>query len=380
MPEKINILQLLDAFTIGGAQRLVLDLIRGIDDNQFNIAVGSLKRGGILHSEYNKLKKPLFILDTKHLYDVSVIYKIIKYVRENKIDIIHTHLTDADIVGRLAGYLCGVSVISTLHTIPYGYAQQNAHRRFMQKLTARTMASKLVVVSPSIQKLYIQDWKLPAERIITIANSVSMEPYIQVRKLEAVEKRNIVITTVGRLSKPKGYSILLKAAGIVLSRRSDVQFLIVGDGPLKEQLQIQAQATGITRQLVFAGARTDIPEVLSQSDIFVLPSLWEGLPLTAIEAMAAGRAVILTRVGGNSDLINSGTEGLLVAPGDADALAQALLYLIENPDKRVSMGRAAQARALKDFSMDQFILKHEHMYKREYEECMRGNKRYSGSH
>jgi glycosyltransferase involved in cell wall biosynthesis len=151
-----------------------------------------------------------------------------------------------------------------------------------------------------------------------------------------------------------------------VSHHSDVEFLIVGDGPLKKELQSYVQQIGITKYVTFAGIQKDIPRILARTDIFVLPSFWEGLPLTVMEAMSAGRPVVLTNVGGNRDLIHSGEEGFLVEAGNIDELVKNIIYLIDHTDQRLSMGRAARIRSLEQFTMDRYITQHEYLYKEIY--------------
>lgn len=357
---RTRVLQLLDSAGVGGAQRLIPGLIDGLDTARFESHLGFLGDGE-LRPQFERLGVPLYIVGARRFYAPWVVPAVARYVREHRIDLIHTHLTDADIVGRIAGALTGVPVVSTLHNIPLDYNRQKAHRRALQRLTARTLAARLVMVSPSIGAEYVRQWGLPASKIVAINNAVPMAPYLAVPE-GVPEGLPPTVTTVARLSEQKGQSLLLQAARTVLQARPDVRFRIVGDGPLHDALRRQAAELGVEGAVSFDGVRHDVPEILTQSEVFVLSSLWEGLPVTAVEAMSAARACVLTDVGGCRDLVTSGVEGLLVPPGDPGALAAGLLDMLGSVERRRTFGRRAREKARRDFSMEQYLRGHESLY------------------
>ncbi|HUM68198.1 MAG TPA: glycosyltransferase, partial [Chloroflexota bacterium] len=171
-----------------------------------------------------------------------------------------------------------------------------------------------------------------------------------------------VITNVARLNPQKAQHLLLEAAPSVLQRFPQATFLLVGKGHLENNLRQQAQALGISQHGVFTGVRHDIPDILAQTDIFVLPSRWEGLPLSAIEAMAAARAVLVTDVGGNSELVESGRSGIVIPPADVGALTDSLLSLLADEAMRMTLGAAARQRVQLIFSTERFIQQYEAVY------------------
>jgi glycosyltransferase involved in cell wall biosynthesis len=366
MSQRIKLLHLCASLTVGGAERLMLGLAERSDPRRFEAHVCSLSvvRGNALRPEFERLGLPLSVLGFRKFYDLRAVRAVAQYVRQHQIDIIHTHLITADVVGRVAGRLVGRPVVSTLQNEPQDFNRERLDRRWLEWITARYLTTRLVTVSPRVRDMFVREWRIPERRISTICNAVAMEPYLALP--EGVTARDAgagpVITTVGRLSPQKAQHLLLEAAVSVLRQRPEVRFMIVGQGRLEQPLKAQAQALGIADVVTFVGLRRDIPAVLAQTDIFVLSSLWEGLPLTAIEAMAAARPIVLTDVGGNRDLVESGTHGLIVPPGNVPALAEALLTLLNDPARRTAMGQAARARVRHDFSIDTITRQYEALY------------------
>lgn len=366
MRQPLRILQLVSTLTIGGAEQIVLNLAERVNPRQFETFVCSLSRKGehSLQPAFERLGIPLLSLKAKHFYSLKTLGTVERYVREQKIDLIHTHLTDADIVGRLIGRRRQLPVLSTMHNIPHNYARQRWDRYWLERFTARYWATHLVAVSAKIRELYIADWQIPPSRISAINNSVQMEPFLAVAEGVPTEREfpGPVITNVARFNPQKAQHILLAAAALVIAKIPTAHLVMVGKGHLEQPLRQQAQDLGIATNVIFTGVRHDIPQVLAQTDVFALSSLWEGLPLSVIEAMAAARPVVVTDVGGNSELVEMGLSGLVVPPDSAQALAEALLTLLQNEGQRLALGRAARQRVQQLFSPKPFIQQYEQLY------------------
>lgn len=353
-------LQIVETLWLGGAQRLLPGLLTGLDPQRFEGHIVAL-HDGPLRQEFEAARLPLTVLGVRRFYEPRVVSSITRLVRTRQIDVIHTHLTGADIVGRIVGAATGVPVVSTMHNVPHDYDQQKWHRRLLQRLTARTLAARLVMVAPGIGAEYVRRWGIPAARIVTINNSVPMEPYLAIAEGVA-DHVPPTVTTIGRLSEQKACHVLLAAARLALDKRPETRFRIVGEGRLDAVLRQQAQDLGIARAVSFDGLRHDIPAILAETHIFALSSLWEGLPVTAVEAMAAARPVVLTDVGGCRDLVTPGVEGWLVPPGDVAALAAALLEALDDPDRRRVAGRRGREKVRRAFGLKQYVHGHEQLY------------------
>lgn len=362
MLKPTTILHLCDTLSVGGAERLILGLAGGLDGRRFAVRVCSLgsRRGNLVQPQIEKLGVPVDVIGARRFYDPAAVAAVARLVRAHGVGLIHTHLTYADVVGRIVGRLAGVPVVSTLHNEPLDYARQRADRRLLQRLTARHAAAMLVAVSPRLRELYLVEWGLSPERIIAIMNAVPLEAF------EAVPPRptggELVITTIGRLSPQKNQRLLLEAVRPLLERYPRALLRIVGQGRLEGELRARAVALGIGGRVEFAGVRHDIPAVLAATDIFVLSSRWEGVPITAAEAMAAGRAVVLPDVGGCRDLVTNGADGLLTPRGDAGTLTRALLTLADDDALRRRLGAAARERARFELGMERFVARHEVLY------------------
>lgn len=362
----IRILQLVSSLTIGGAEQIVLSLAERADPRRFQTHVCSLSVIGqnSLQPEFERLHIPLLALNARRFYDPAVLRAVYQYARQQQIDLIHTHLTDADVVGRLVGRALDIPVLSTMHNMPHNYARQRRDRYWLERFTARHLATHLVGVSPRIREMYVAQWGIPPGHISAIYNSVRMEPFLAV-PAGVPDVRwypGPVITNVARFNPQKAQHLLLEAAPTVLQRCPQATFLLVGKGHLENELRQQAQALGISQHVVFTGVRHDIPDILAQTDVFVLPSRWEGLPLSAIEAMAAARAVLVTDVGGNSELVESGRSGLVIPTDDVGALTDGLLALLADEAARLALGAAARQHVQLLFSTQQFIEQYETLY------------------
>jgi glycosyltransferase involved in cell wall biosynthesis len=227
--------------------------------------------------------------------------------------------------------------------------------------TAR-FADRVIAVSEDVRSFHAAHTGIPEEKLVTIENGVDIGRFAglqsagsAVRKELGFDHAALVIGVVGRLTPPKDHSTFLKAAALILQKAPQTRFLIVGDGPLRKDLELQAQRLGLGKPLVFAGLRTDIPAVLAALDVLVFSSLWEGLPVALLEGMAAARPVVATAVGGIPEVVAPDKSAFLVPPGDAVALSQACLRLASDPATRRSMGQAGLERVAALYGIDAMI-------------------------
>lgn len=357
MNNRLKIVHLTASLNIGGAERIILSMAEKMDRARFEThvcALGEFDENSFL-PEFQKLGSALQVIPVRHFYSPSTLWDTIRYLRHHKFDVIHTHLTDADIIGRIAGWLTNTPVVSTMHSTPSNYNKQQIDRRWLLRATNRLVPSYLVGVSEEVRNLFIKEWRIPPERISAIPNATPLDNFLAIPVGTDSETANtLTVTNVGSLRWQKGQHFLLEAAQIILKQRPNTRFVIAGGGPLEQELKMQAQALGITDQVIFAGLVRDIPALLEKADIFVLSSVREGLPISAIEAMAAARPSVLTDVGGNKELFESGVGGFIVPSRDVPALADALLLLLNDESLRLTMGRNARQKAQEKFSFDVF--------------------------
>ena len=366
MSDTIQVLQLLPAFAMGGAEMSVLHLAAALNPQHIRPHVCVMFDRGerALLPQFEKIGVPIHCLHCPRLYSPTSFARIANYVRQNNIDVIHTQLTPANILGRLTGKALGVPVISTLQNVPQSLSATRPDRLWLDRLTAVYMTDELVAVADHVRREYLHEWKLPSQRIKVIYNTVPLDKFkhIPEKPIRSEWSGSPVIMNIARLVPNKAQDMLIEAARIVLAKHPNAQFVLVGEGNERERLLHLIRSYGIEKQVVLTGLRHDIPELLAQADLFVLSSRHEGLPLSAVEAMAAGRPVVVTDVGGNRELVTSGVNGLIMPSGDSVRFATALIEMIEQPERRLAYGRAAREFVSRQFAIQTIAEQYEELY------------------
>jgi glycosyltransferase involved in cell wall biosynthesis len=379
MRRKIRVLQLIDGFNLGGAETVVAILSKNLDRTRFEVIPCALYRSGPLEEDLRAadvnyhifgmkrrsvLSGPLFVMDF-----VRLLKAVTSIVRKLSIDIVHAHLIESSLIGILAARLAGVpSVCVTVHSI-VNYVQRGrcSPRQWLMESAIQHMfsrADRLIAVSKEVA-CGIDGQE--SGRVITIANGIDpnrfcfQENRLTIRQKLGLPSCQPLLSVVGRLAPEKGHSYLLRAMALIPSNRRPV-ILIVGDGVLRAELEHEATALQLDDHVRFLGIRRDVPELLAASDIFVLPSHWEGLSLSLLEAMACGLPVIVTRVGGNTEVVEENQSGVLVPARDHVALAQAILRLLDDPVLRQRLGQGAYDRFKSKYSLEHFVKAHEALY------------------
>jgi glycosyltransferase involved in cell wall biosynthesis len=300
----------------------------------------------------------VFPLDLEEVF--SSILKLARFLKKEKVDLINAHGYRDHFVSAVAARMAGIpALVRTKHNhIPL---KSGVFSRFIYG----RLTSRVVAISEEIRNVLIKSGLQP-EHVTTIYSAVNLNHFSSKPRNQALIKEFnlppdcLIIGTVARLSERKGIHFLLEAVKILVQNNKRFGCLIVGGGGSKSHkkidiLKAQAESLGISQQVVFAGRRDDIPEILSLMDIFVLPSLAEGLGRSLLEAMAAGKAVIASNIGGIPEAVEDGETGILVPPEDGGALAQALASLLDNPEKAEAMGRSGRKRAERLFDEEVMI-------------------------
>jgi glycosyltransferase involved in cell wall biosynthesis len=354
-----HVLQLIDGLKIGGAEILLRDLSVGLVRRGFQVSIGYSSFGPLVQ-ELTDLGLPLTRLPRLTRIDPFLFLGMIRLIRRESPQIVHTHLFKSDFHGRLAARIAGAPVvISTLHSID-PWAQERSLGR-LYGWTAR-FADCVIAVSEDVRRFQATYTGVPEEKLVTIENGVDTHRFAglgsagrAVRKELDLDDAALVFGVVGRLTPPKDHATFLKAAAFILQKAPQARFLIVGDGPLRKDLEFQAQKNGLGNALIFTGLRNDIPAVLAALDVLVFSSLWEGLPVALLEGMAAARPIVAAAVGGIPEVVLPDKSALLVPPGDAVALAQACLRLASSSAARRTMGQAGLERVVARYSIDAMI-------------------------
>ena len=279
-------------------------------------------------------------------FDPRILGDLVRVARERKAAILHVHGYAAADFGRLAARRVGAALVLHEH---FADPRMPAYQRLADRLLSG-FTDRAIAVSGSTRDFLVRQRHVPAARVRLIWNGAPLADFAPVPPAVALATRRELgvpaeaplVGSISRLSEQKGHRYLLDAAARVVARRKDARFLIVGDGDQMESLRRQAEALGIAASVVFAGHRTDVPALLGALDVFCISSTYEGTPLALFEAMAAGKAIVSTAVDGCREVLEDGVTGLLVPPGDPEALSSALLRCVDDAALRASLARRAR--------------------------------------
>jgi L-malate glycosyltransferase len=319
-----------------------------------------LLNDGRLATELRTMGIEVAVVDERRYSSAAIVAFLVRFLRAHEIDILHTHRYKDTVLGMLAAKLAGVpKVVRTVHglTEPLSGWERIRFRAYsaVEALALRSFADRVITVSKDLARTleaegHRRSVVVPIHNGIDVAKIRPTRSPREVRRELGIPVDAIVYGTVGRLSPVKDHRTLLYAAQRIIRHQRHARFLFVGDGPLHDDLVITASELGLGRACVFAGARDDIFDVLAAMDVFVLPSLHEGIPMALLEAMSVGKPVVATAVGGVPEIVTDHENGLLVSPRDDRALANACLDIVRTPGLATTLGSAARATIAQHFS------------------------------
>jgi glycosyltransferase involved in cell wall biosynthesis len=341
----MRILHLIPDLGLGGAQRMLAYAAAAMDRDRYQLHVAHWGRPTELQAELKRLGIPVLPLDAGGSSLLRLALSFGKQVRRLRPDVVHTHLFDADLIGILTARALGVpSCCSTVHSFSFFSTPLHRwrYRRVLSPLVRRFFA-----VSRTLADFLVRECRVPASRVRVIVNGVDIARFAPTADAPPRSAPGPTIGVLTRLDSRKGLPYLVQATEQLRSDLPNIQLLIAGDGEERATLERQARSLGLTERVVFTGAVTDPASFYRTLDLFVLPSLDEAFGLVLLEAMAAGLPVIGTRVGGVPEILEDGQQGLLVAPADSRALAEAIRSLWGDPDRRKRMAEAARQHALR---------------------------------
>lgn len=370
-----RILWLIDSMTVGGAERLVPIFAQSYDKTRFALSVACLKEieGNSMAAELEKIGVPVTVIGARNLRDFAGFRRLIKFIRENRFDLIHTHLTYSDIWGRIAARLTGARVVSTLHVAKFSARNMREGRtdiiERLADLVRRNLGGPVIAVSDSL-KARFRDKGYSNGRVVTVRNGINLKEFELPHEFSREEQRaklglplsSPVIVCVSALREGKGHTLLLDAAAELADEKPEIRILIVGGGPLEPELRRHAQEKNLEDKVVFTGTRTDIAELLAVGDVFVLPSENDSLPTAFFEAMALFLPTIGLRSGGVPEIVSNGETGIVVDSSDKLDLADAMRKLINDPPLAREMGANGRRRVEAEFSSDMWVRNLERLY------------------
>jgi len=347
----------------GGAERMLVHLAAGLGPDYRSEA--ALIRDRWLGGTLRERGVPVTMLRYASRGFGVTLRDLVRLIRTRGVALVHTHEFFMNTLGLMASWVTGVPLVATVHGRNY-YADR-ARRRVAYRSVAR-FAGRFVTVSEANKLFLAERTGISLRRIQVIPNGVPLDDGVPTAALSGLREslglgyHHQVVGTVGSLYPVKGHRYLIEGARSVLDRCPHAVFLIVGQGGLREELEAQAAQLGIAAQVRFLGHREDVRELLSILDLFVLPSLSEGMPLALLEAMAAGVPAIATRVGGTTEVIDDGRTGTLAAPGDRRVLPAAITTLLETPRPANAIGQAARQAVAARFSLAGMVQAYERVY------------------
>ena len=362
----IRVLHVIATLDPAGAERQLVQLCSRLDRNEFEPSVCCLTRGGPLERDLEEAAVSVDILHKRGRWDVAAVRRLARLMRRSRPDIVHTWLPTANTLGRLSARLARVPVVLACERAADVW--KGPLRRWGDRRLASTTHT-LVTNADAVRRFLVDRIGLPERKIVVIRNG------LDVAEFDAAAERGpspplpepggaLVIGTVGRLEEQKGTTHLIRALSMLPPDLAETQLWIAGAGPKEQELRRQAAAAGLERRIRFLGLRSDVPALLRHLDLFVLPSLWEGLPNADLEAMSARRAVAATAVNGTPEAVAAGETGLLVPPADPEALADAMTALLRDPALRRAFGDAGRRRVELEFTMERMVARMQELYRR----------------
>lgn len=365
--KKITVLHLIPGLGIGGAEKVVLALCQNADASLFRPLIlhwgeqEALGNDVALHAAIIRETLPRVV-------SLSSLFKIYNHVKSQGVDIIQSHLIDADLLGFMAAVIAHIPFVITIHSYPFPVEKRHGLRyRFFS-----LFHGKFVCVSQTVKDHFAYATGIQKEKIDVIHNGIPIEVFSKhlsstqkeaLRYSLAIPDNHRIVGTVARLIEDKGHRYLIEAVPTVLQAHQETTFLFVGDGELKNQLIDLCKKLQIEKNVIFTGSRNDVPALLDIMDIFVYPTFREALGISVIEAMAMGKAIVATNDAAIPELITHEKEGLLISPGSSDEIARHIIDLLDHPEKRNVLGSAARVRSL-NFTSEKMTRSMEGIYRK----------------
>lgn len=359
MSTRIPVAIFVDRFIAGGTQRQMIELLERLDRRRFRVHPVCFHRVGVWFDRVSRLDEPVALFPIRGFRRPGTARQLVafsRWCRANRIAVVHTCELYSNIFGLPGAALASVPVRIGSRR---GFVETPGLQR-LQRIAYG--AAHRVVANSQAAAGQLRSEGVPAAKIVVVPNGI--DPDIFPPRSYSARPRRIAL--VACLRPEKRIDVLIAAAPRILARYPDAEFLIVGDGSSRDALVALARSTGAGARIRFLGHRDDVPSVLAEADAFVLPSQSEAFPNSIIEAMASGLPVVATAVGGIPELVADGTTGRLVPPGDADALADAIVHVLENPGRAAEYGRAGRRRVEQSYSYTRMVEQFEALYLGEF--------------
>ena len=368
--KNISVLHLINNFGDSSITRIVRDLVRHLGHNDFTWHVGGLHGLGDMQEEFRRLGARVLDFAGADARPAEARRRIRDYVVEKRIEIVHTHTPRTLLTLRLAlGHRHRQIHVATKHILN---SPGDRNWGLLYSLLDRLLLyspDHLVAVSEKVYRGITACPGISRTRVSMIRNAVDSTPYHLPEQRDSCRAEfglipeQVLIGTSGRLEKVKRYDLLLQAFSAVHAQIPRTRLMIVGDGTLKHELEKIADELKIGDAVIWTGFRKDVPRLLAAMDIYCMPSANEGLSLSILEAMAAGKAVIITDVGGARELVEDGTTGRLILPGSVEAITESILDLLRNPEKTAAIAQTGRNYVVQEFGLTRMMESYGNLYR-----------------
>jgi len=366
----IKILYVHHTFRNQSYNSLLRNIANRLDKERYSLFAVCLREGGPFEYLLGNAGLHVTNLGLKSLLDPRIIPRLTRFIQQNQFDIVQTAVFPADVYGRISARLAKVPVILSVMHRTDDHKQEATYRAlfFADTLTMR-LTTKIIAVSQAVKNYIISLHKVNSQKIEVIHNGIDTHQYNcmvakdRFKMLLNLKPDTPTVGFIGRIVNVKGLQYFLKAAARIIAAGKTAQFLVVGDGPLKNHFMDEARRLGLDPYVSFLGFREDIPKIMSALDVLVVPSIKEGLPLIVLEAMAAGKPIVATTVGGIPEAITHGETGILVPPREPTRIADAVMDLLNDPVKCERMGEKGKKRAREHFDIARMVADYDHLYR-----------------
>lgn len=367
--KKINILHVIESSETGGAESVYLRLVSELDKRKF-VSYTCLFKPGWLERQLVDAGVEPTVMKTTSSFDVKLLLSMISLVKNNNIDLIHSHLFGANVYSSVVGKLMGLPVISTFH----GMVDISSSERFLRLKVSLVnhFSKKIVFVSQQLRKTMCHQWGIKDATADVIHNGVDLRKFTPasshgdcnfIREEYGWEKDDSIILSIGDIRPPKGYDTLLQVASCMVGDNPQIRFLIAGSlTSLYEEYKKYIVKNQLIDNVIFLGFRDDVKELMACADVFYLPSTSEGFSIATIEAMAMGIPVVATRSGGPEEIITHGKDGLLIPVGSKENAIKSLNEVLRNSNLRRSLSAHGCKTVERNFSIDRMISLYEKVY------------------
>jgi len=352
----------------GGAERVISNLAASLDPRRYR-AVLCLFRPGWLQERSESRGIRTFIIPTHGMTDWRWALQFQRLLQQERVNLIHAHEFDANVQGAFVAALSGIPLVATVHGKNYFW--EKLRRRLAYRWVSRK--ATMVAVSEDLKQFIVEKVGISSSLVKVLYNGVDVLPQCdravvaECRKELGLPENHQIVGVVGNLYPVKGHQYLIAAIPAVLRKCPNTSFVFAGRGQLESELKAQVCRFGVEERVYFLGLRQDIPRILAMLDLFVLPSLSEGLSMAILEAMIAGKPVIATRVGGNPELVIDEETGFLVPPRDSQTLADRLITSLTNKQQSATFAERGKRRAEGQFSLQTMVSSYQSLY----DQCLR---------